>query len=102
MVYRVADTLSANERFGLWSQVTRAATSVPLNIAEGRGRRGPREFGNFLSIARGSLAELDTALELCVRLGYIPRAELAEIEALADEVGRMLTTLLTAFAMPRA
>ncbi len=47
MVYRVADRLNAKERFGLWSQVTRAAASVPLNIAEGRGRRGSREFGNF-------------------------------------------------------
>jgi four helix bundle protein len=93
LVYRAADSLPSREQFGLWSQVTRAATSIPLNIAEGRGRQGNREFANHLSIARGSLAELDTALQLCVRLGYFQRERLAPVESLADEVGRMLTTL---------
>ncbi len=102
LVYRVADCLPSKEQYGLWSQVTRAATSVPFNIAEGRGRQGTREFANFLSIARGSLAELDTALELCVRLEYIQRSHLREIDSLADEVGRMLTTLIQRLRDARA
>jgi four helix bundle protein len=64
-----------------------------MNIAEGRGRQGSREFANFVSIARGSLAELDTAIEICVRLGYLNREDTSAMDALADEVGRMLTTL---------
>lgn len=94
IVYRVAEALPAAERFGLWSQMTRSATSVSFNIAEGRGRQGSREFANFLSIARGSLAELDTAIEIAVRLNYLNREEVAQIDATASEVGRMLTTLL--------
>lgn len=94
--------LPPEERFGLWSQLTRAASSVPMNIAEGRGRQGTREFANFLSIARGSLAELDTAMEICVRLGYLTRTDLATIDQLADEVGRMLTTLAKRLRDPNA
>lgn len=94
LIYKAAESLPPKERFGLWSQMTRAASSVPMNIAEGCGRQGAREFANFLSMARGSLAELDTILEVAVRLNYFSRDGLTEIEALADEVGRMLTTLL--------
>lgn len=91
--YRLASQLPERERFGLWSQLTRAAASVPMNIAEGRGRQRSREFANFVSIARVSLAELDTAIEMCVRLGYLNREDTSAMDALADEVGRMLTTL---------
>ena len=93
LVYEAARRLPPEERFGLWSQLTRAAASVPMNIAKGRGRQGRREFANFVSIARGSLAELDTAIEICVRLGYLNREDTSAMDALADEVGRMLTTL---------
>jgi four helix bundle protein len=102
LVYKAAETLPAKEQFGLWSQLTRAGSSVPMNIAEGRGRQGSREFANFLSIARGSLAELDTALEICVRLGYLKRDGLATVDSLADEVGRMLTTLAKRLRDPNA
>ena len=100
LVYRVAEKLPERERFGLWSQLTRAASSIPLNIAEGRGRQGSREFANHLSIARGSLAELDTILELTVRLGYLQESDLTAIAQLADEVGRMLTTLIKRLRSP--
>ncbi len=92
-VYRLADAFPRSEQFGLTSQVTRAAVSIPANIAEGRGRTGLREFANFLSIARGSLAELDTLLDFAVRLGYLTEADLVEPMSLIDEVGRMLTTM---------
>lgn len=92
-VYWLADAFPRSEQFGLTSQVTRAAVSIPANIAEGRGRTGLREYANFLSIARGSLAELDTLLDLGVQLGYITKADLVEPMSLIDEVGRMLTTM---------
>ncbi|HKS92045.1 MAG TPA: four helix bundle protein [Tepidiformaceae bacterium] len=92
--YRLAARFPESERFGLWSQLTRCATSVPANIAEGHGRFGSREFANFLSIARGSLSELETHLELAVRLGYIREADALMARNLASEVGKMLTRLI--------
>ena len=92
-VYGLAADLPARESFGMYSQVTRAAASVPANIAEGHGREGPREFANFLSIARGSLAELDKFLELGRRLGYYRADDVDRTNALATEVGKMTTAL---------
>lgn len=91
--YLLAGRLPDRERFGLWSQITRAAASVPANIAEGHGRHGQREFANFVSIAKGSLAELETFLLLAERLHYLEQAETVEALTLADEVGRLLTRL---------
>jgi four helix bundle protein len=59
------------ERYGLTSQMRRAAVSVPANIAEGAARSGTRELIHFLSIASGSLSELDTLLEVAAKLGYV-------------------------------
>lgn len=81
--------------YGLRSQMTRCAVSVPPNIAEGHGRAGSREFANFLSFARGSLSELDTHLELAIRLRYLQRNDCATANSLATEVGKMLTTMIT-------
>jgi len=93
-VYRLARRLPASERFGLFSQVTRAAVSIPANIAEGHGRAGVREYASFVSVARGSLAELETLLELAVDIGYFGAEDTVGASSLASEVGRMLTTLL--------
>lgn len=91
--YRLAARLPERERFGLWSQLTRAAASIPANIAEGHGRQGSREFANFVSIARGSLAELETFVLLAERLGYATPEETAPLKDLASEVGRLTTRL---------
>jgi len=64
VIYKVTNTFPADERFGLFSQMRRAAVSIPSNIAEGAARQGKAEFRNFLSIAQGSVRELDTQLEL--------------------------------------
>jgi four helix bundle protein len=91
--YRLAELLPARERFGLVAQIRRAATSVPANIAEGHGRIHRREYLHHLSIARGSLKELQTLLVIAQRLGYLPASELARAAELSDYVSRMLTRL---------
>jgi len=91
--YRLASQLPERERFGLWSQLTRASSSIPANIAGDHGRQGRREFANFVSIARGSLAELETFVRLAERLGYARPEGTATLKGLASEVGRLTTRL---------
>jgi four helix bundle protein len=80
--------------YGLTSQIRRAAVSVPSNIAEGNGRVHRREYINHVSIARGSLREVETLAEIALGLEYISEEEPAGIRELLDHVGRMLTSLL--------
>jgi four helix bundle protein len=67
-IYNITATFPTNEQFGLVSQMRRAAVSIPSNIAEGQGRRNAKEFDQFLYIAKGSLAEIETQLIICERL----------------------------------
>ena len=92
-VYDFADSFPQSERFGLWSQITRAAVSIPSNIAEGSGRASAKDCVHFLSIARGSLYELMTQLEIAERRGYGKVGK--ELKPLANEVARMLTSMLS-------
>jgi len=71
VVYRITATFPAQEQYGLVSQMRRAAVSIPSNLAEGAARDGSREFARFLSIARGSLSELDTQHQIAIRLGFV-------------------------------
>jgi four helix bundle protein len=91
--YRVGELLPARERFGLVAQIRRAATSVPANIAEGNGRVHRREYLHHLSIARGSLNELQTLVAIAERLGYVVASDLKQFAELCDFVSRMLTRL---------
>ena len=84
----------SEERFGLTSQLRRAAVSVPSNIAEGCARRSTADFLRFLSIARGSLAEAETQLMLGRRLSYLEEAQLGPLLEAADEISRMLAGLI--------
>ena len=71
--YDLTRSFPQTEQFGLTAQLQRAAVSVPANIAEGQARRHTREFLRYLTIARGSLAELETHIQIAKRLGYTPR-----------------------------
>ncbi len=93
MVYRVSASFPADERFGMTSQVRRAAVSVASNIAEGAGRHGSKEFLHFLGVASGSLAEVETILILAQRMGMADSEQVTELLAQAAEIGRMLSGL---------
>ena len=92
-VYRLARFLPREETFGVRLQLTRSATSVAANIAEGWTREHPKEKGQFLAVAQGSLAEAETYLELCTRLTWIPAGELVLSLEQAVELNKMLTTM---------
>jgi four helix bundle protein len=87
-VYEITRRFPPSERYGLTAQVRRAAVSVSSNIAEGHARRG-REFVHFLSVARGSLAEVESQLTLGVELGYLDTGDVEPIASLATEIRRM-------------
>ena len=89
-VYRETASWPADERFGLTSQIRRAVVSVAANIAEGSGRSGQVELRRFLSIAHGSLCEVQTHLEIAHRLGMMDAGSSGAILAEADEVSRIL------------
>ena len=95
-VYGLTRSFPPDERFGLTSQLRRAAVSIPSNVAEGQGRRSESEFGQFISIAYGSLRELETQLLIGVRLGYIQEEVGHSVLGMAGEVGRLLNGLLKA------
>jgi four helix bundle protein len=91
--YRVATLLPKNENYGLISQIQRAAVSIPANIAEGHGRDHLGDYLHHLSMANGSLMELETHLLLLPRLSYLETKELEIAFNLADQVGKMLAAL---------
>jgi four helix bundle protein len=90
-VYQMTATFPAEERYGLFQQIRRAAVSIPSNIAEGAGRNSTKEFLNFIGISRGSLAELETQLQLAVMLGFA--APNHQAFGLANSTGKLLTGL---------
>ena len=92
-VYQVTQSFPGEERYGLSSQLRRAAISVPSNIAEGCGRSSTREFALFLCHARGSLLEVETQLEIARNLGYLPEDKFNEVLSESNRIGRMLNGL---------
>lgn len=92
IVYRDTARFPKEESFGLKSQIRRAAVSVPSNIAEGSARVTTGELVQFLGIARGSLAELETQLELAVRLGFL--SETTDATNQVNRVGKLVSALL--------
>ena len=92
--YRISRRFPRDETYGLTNQIRRAAVSIPANLAEGNGRTHRAEYAHFVSIARGSLREVDTLVEIALGLGYVNEEELANVRELLDHLGRMLTRLL--------
>lgn len=99
-IYQTTDGWPRGERNPLTDQVRRAAVSVPSNIAEGQGRTGPREFLHHLSIAKGSLHEMETQLLIAQRLGYSAEVSYEALLGQADEVGRLLLGLIRSLRPP--
>ncbi|HEY1501232.1 MAG TPA: four helix bundle protein [Acidobacteriaceae bacterium] len=98
-VYDLTARLPAEEKFGLSSQMRRAAVSIPSNIAEGQVRRGTKEFVQFLAHASGSLAELETQLLLSVELGFVQRSEIAPLDTEVTEIQKMIAAIQRKLAL---
>src|SRR5438270_2865283 len=92
-VYRLTDDFPPAERFALTTQMRRAAVSIPSNIAEGHARFTPGEYKNALSVARGSVAEVEVQLTVAQRLGYADGAAIASAFEYCDAISRMITNL---------
>lgn len=97
-VYRLTGSFPSVEQWGLVSQMRRAAISVPSNIAEGYGRQATGEYRHHISIARGSLLELETQILLARRLKYLQPADTDPVLKEIDEISRMLATLVSKLA----
>ena len=92
--YNLMKLMPKTEIYSLCDQMKRAAVSVPSNIAEGQQRKSTKEFINFLSISRGSVAELETQYLLCVRLGFLRETQVKEVLIICNDVGMMLNALI--------
>ncbi len=93
-VYEATRGWPNEDLYGLTSQVRRAAVSIPSNVAEGQGRVSPKEFAHHLSIAHGSLREVETQLLIAHRLKYMDQSTLQRLMQQASEVGRLLQGLM--------
>jgi four helix bundle protein len=92
-VYRLTRMFPPDERFGLTAQVRRAAVSIAANIAEGHGRHHTGDYCRFLSMARGSVMELETELIIAEGLHLVRDSHLRRARALTDDISRMLSTM---------
>jgi four helix bundle protein len=93
-VYRLTRKFPSDELYGITSQLRRAMVSVPANIAEGQGRAHQKEFVHFLSIARGSLAEVDTLMITAFKLGFVDEPSLSKIDSQIVMIRKLLQKLM--------
>ena len=92
-IYKITAIFPSEECFGLSSQARRAAVSIPSNIAEGHGRKATGAYLNHLSIAYGSLMELETQIQIALRLNFVSADETTTLLAQTNEIGKMLNGL---------
>ncbi|MFZ2886444.1 MAG: four helix bundle protein [Minisyncoccia bacterium] len=95
IIYRMTEQFPKSEMYGLTSQMRRCSVSIPSNIAEGSKRRTKADFKNFLSIALGSTAELETQLMLAKRIGFVDSVAFSKADAFLLEITKILTVLIT-------
>jgi four helix bundle protein len=100
-IYEITERFPQTERFGLTSQMQRAAVSIPSNIAEGQKRNHLPEYLQFLSISYGSGAELETQLEICRKLPQLKRLDYSKAELLLEEVMKMLNVMISKLTTKR-
>ena len=93
-IYRLVKKLPKEEVYALSDQMRRSVVSIPSNIAEGQDRNSDKEFTRFLFIARGSRAELETQVLICLKVGYLLESDVALAMGLLNEIGKMLTSLI--------
>ena len=94
LVYKLTNDFPKDEKFGLTSQIKRCSVSIPSNIAEGYGRNYTKDYSRFLQIARGSLFECQTQLEIGVNLGFTKSEQIEPINQLSIEIEKMLNSLI--------
>ena len=94
VIYQLCSNFPDDEKYGLTNQMKRAAVSIPSNIAEGQSRSSTKDFIRFLYIAKGSNAELETQLEIAVRLGFVDTEKIKDVIMQSNEIGKMLTGLI--------
>ena len=92
-IYSATQSFPKQELYGLVSQLRRAAVSIPSNLAEGYGRSSSHELHQFIGHARGSLAEVETQIEIAENLGYLTAEVASQLQARAAHLGRMITGL---------
>ena len=95
IIYKLTVTFPKDEQWNLVGQLRRAVISIPSNIAEGYGRHSAGDYKHFLCIGRGSLYELETQIILCQRLGYLAEAAVTQIKNEIQQIGKMLTVLIS-------
>ena len=101
-VYHATTQFPRHELYGLGQQLRRAAVSIPSNIAEGKGHRSDREFGNYLLHARGSLLEVQTQVMIAKELQYVSNEEALRLLEKADSIGRSLNSLINSLKQKAA
>jgi len=93
-IYSVTSSFPHNEQYGLTSQIRRASTSIPANIAEGYGRESGKNYIQFLKISRGSLYELDTFLTIAFGLKYLTKEQRTNLNDKTEELSKMINSLI--------
>lgn len=93
-IYKATSNFPADEKYGLTSQIRRSAVSVPSNIAEGHERQHVKEYIQFLFVALGSVAELETQLMISKDIGYLSKEFFVKVNSDLSEVGKMLNGLI--------
>lgn len=101
LIYEITKQYPREELFGMVAQLRRAAVSVPSNIAEGQGRNTAGEFKQFLGIAKGSMAELITLIDLSKDLKYIDQIKYDEVMQHCEEVYKLVNGLLKSLSVPK-